>query len=224
MQAVATIPYAEAKKYRLAIFDFDGTLADSFPFFVSVFNLLAEQHGFKGIDTAQVDRFRHYSVRRMMEHVGLPAWKLPMVARSFTGMMKRDAAGIALFDGIDAALRRLADSGISLAIVSSNSHENIRQILGPGLAGLISQFECGMSVFGKTSRIKKVLKNSGVPTDAALYIGDQATDLEAARKAGVAFGAVHWGYGAIESLRLLSPEEEFGHVSDLNIIAGHFTT
>jgi len=32
-------------KYRLAIFDFDGTLADSFPFFIRVFNQLAEQHG-----------------------------------------------------------------------------------------------------------------------------------------------------------------------------------
>src|SRR5262249_17946722 len=37
-------------KYRLAIFDFDGTLADSFPFFIRVFNQLAEQHGFKGIE------------------------------------------------------------------------------------------------------------------------------------------------------------------------------
>jgi phosphoglycolate phosphatase len=37
-------------KYRLAIFDFDGTLADSFPFFVRVINQLAEQHGFKKVD------------------------------------------------------------------------------------------------------------------------------------------------------------------------------
>lgn len=221
MRATAVIPRTEAVKYRLAIFDFDGTLADSFPFFVSVFNELAEQHGFKGIDTTQVDRFRHYSVRQMMEHVGLPAWKLPMVARSFTGMMKHNAANISLFDGIESALCRLADSGISLAIVSSNSQENIRQILGPGLAGLIGQFECGMSVFGKAARIKKVLKNSRIVADAALYIGDQGTDLEAARKAGVAFGAVHWGYGAIESLRLLNPEEEFGQVTDLHSIAGH---
>lgn len=221
MPIAAAVPRTENVKYRLAIFDFDGTVADSFPFFVSVFNELAEQHGFRGIDTANVDRFRHYSVRQMMEHVGLPPWKLPMVARSFTNMMKRDAANIPLFDGIDSALRRLADSNISLAIVSSNSYENICQILGPGLAGLIGQFECGMSVFGKTARIKKVLKNSGIPAHAALYVGDQATDLEAARKAGVAFGAVHWGYGAIESLRLLFPEEEFGRVCDLTTLASH---
>jgi phosphoglycolate phosphatase len=36
--------------YRLAIFDFDGTLADSFPFFLSVFNTIADLHGFRRID------------------------------------------------------------------------------------------------------------------------------------------------------------------------------
>jgi phosphoglycolate phosphatase len=30
-------------KYRLIVFDFDGTLADSFPFFVSVVNTLADR-------------------------------------------------------------------------------------------------------------------------------------------------------------------------------------
>jgi phosphoglycolate phosphatase len=45
-------------RYRLAIFDFDGTLADSFPFFVSVFNELAMRHRFRSIDLAEVERLR----------------------------------------------------------------------------------------------------------------------------------------------------------------------
>jgi len=44
--------------YRLAIFDFAGTLADSFPFFLSVFNQIADQHGFRRIDVTQVERLR----------------------------------------------------------------------------------------------------------------------------------------------------------------------
>lgn len=34
-------------RYRLVLFDFDGTLADAFPFFLSVFNTIADRHGFK---------------------------------------------------------------------------------------------------------------------------------------------------------------------------------
>jgi phosphoglycolate phosphatase len=58
-------------KYRLAIFDFDGTLAASFPFFIRVFNQLAEQHGFKGIDPDLAASYRSYDARQMMEQIGL---------------------------------------------------------------------------------------------------------------------------------------------------------
>ena len=72
---------------RLAIFDFDGTLADSFPFFMSVFNELADQHGFRRVDAQQAERLRHYGPRDIMRHVGMPAWKLPLASRSFIERM-----------------------------------------------------------------------------------------------------------------------------------------
>jgi len=206
-------------KYRLAIFDFDGTLADSFPFFIRVFNQLAEQHGFKGIEPDLAPTYRSYDARQIMEQVGMPAWKLPLVAKSFISLMRRNAASISLFEHTDDMLLHLANNGVTLAIVSSNSYDNVSQILGPANTRLISQFECGVSIFGKSVRIRKVLKKTGVPCREAIYIGDQVTDLEAARKEKVAFGAVSWGYGTIESLREHFPEEEFDSVSDIKRIA-----
>lgn len=206
-------------KYRLAIFDFDGTLADSFPFFIQVFNQIAEEHGFKGIEPDLAPTFRHYSPRQMMAHVGMPAWKLPAVAKSFTSLMKQNAASISLFEDIDDVLLHLANQGVILTIVSSNSYDNVSQILGPENTKLFSHFDCGMSIFGKASRIRKVLKKAGVAAHEAIYIGDQTTDIEAARKENVAFGAVSWGYGTIESLREHSPEEEFDKVPAIKRIA-----
>ena len=205
--------------YHLAIFDFDGTLADSLPFFLSVFNTIADQHGFKRIDTARAGQFRHWGIRRMMAHVGLPAWKLPLASRTFMAMMKENAHAISLFDGVGDALRHLAGRGVRLAVVSSNAEHNVRQVLGPELAGLIAQFECGMSVFGKASRIRAVLRDCGVAAQDVIYVGDQGTDAEASRKAGVAFGAVHWGYASIEALREAGCEDEFVVPIDLCRIA-----
>ncbi len=205
-------------KYRLAIFDFDGTLADSFPFFIRVFNQLAEQHGFKGIEPELVPIYRHYSPRQMMELVGMPAWKLPFVAKSFISLMKQNAVSIPLFEQVGDMLLHLANQGVTLAVVTSNSYENVSRILGPANMELIHHFECGMSIFGKPSRIQKVLKKTGIPGHEAIYIGDQVPDLEAAHKAKVAFGAVAWGYGTIESLREHAPEEEFDSVSDIKRI------
>jgi phosphoglycolate phosphatase len=205
--------------YRLAIFDFDGTLADSFPFFLSVFNTIADRHGFRRIDIGKAGQLRHYGVRQMMDHVGLPAWKLPAASRTFMAMMKENAGAIGLFDGVAEALRHLAAQGVTIAVVSSNSGHNVRTVLGPELAALVAQFECGMSVFGKASRIRAVLKRCAVAPGEAIYIGDQGTDAEASRKAGVAFGAVHWGYAPIDALRTTGCDDEFATPRELLRIA-----
>lgn len=201
--------------YRLAIFDFDGTLADSFPFFVSVFNRIADEHGFGRVDAEQAQQLRHHDTRTIMRHLGMPAWKLPLASRSFIGLMRENAARIPLFEGIHDVLHTLSREGVRLAIVSSNSEQNVRLVLGPALAGLFHQYECGMSIFGKAARIRKVVKQAAVPAAHALYVGDQAMDAEAARKVGVAFGAVSWGYAPIEALRRVGPEREFGTPAEL---------
>jgi len=201
--------------YRLAIFDFDGTLADSFPFFISVFNQIADEHGFRRVSAAQAQDLRHHDTRTIMRHVGMPAWKLPLASRSFIGLMRENAARIPLFDGIHEALHTLDREGVRLAIVSSNSEQNVRLVLGPHLSALFGHYECGMSVFGKAGRIRKVVQRAAVPAAHALYVGDQALDAMAARKAGVAFGAVSWGYAPIEALRRVAPDREFGTPAEL---------
>lgn len=205
--------------YRLAMFDFDGTLADSFPFFLSVFNTVAARHAFRRIDVARAGELRHLGVRQMMDHVGLPAWKLPLASKTFMAVMQDSAHEIPLFDGIADALRHLHDRGVQLAVVSSNSEHNVRAVLGPELTALVARFDCGMSVFGKASRIRAVLKACGAAPSEALYVGDQATDAEAARKAGVAFGAVHWGYATIDALCAQACATEFVTPADLRRIA-----
>ncbi|MFL6632091.1 MAG: HAD hydrolase-like protein [Massilia sp.] len=191
--------------YRLAIFDFDGTLADSFPFFLGVFNTIADRHAFRRIDVARAGELRHLGVRQMMDHVGMPARKLPLASKTFMAMMQDSAHAISLFDGIADALRHLHDRGVLLTVVSSNAEHNVRAVLGPELAALVARFDCGMSVFGKASRIRAVLKACGVAPRDALYIGDQATDAEAAqgrrRIRGRALGLRHHRGAACAGLR-----------------------
>ena len=205
--------------YRLAIFDFDGTLADSFPFFGQVFNQLARRHGFQEIDAQSAPSFRDRDARQIMKHVGLPPWRLPFVAKDFIALMRQNIAVIKPFDGVDDALTHLARNGVALAVVSSNSYENVTTVLGPENTRLVGHFECGMSIFGKAARLAKAREAAATPAHEAIYIGDQIEDATASRKAGVAFGAVSWGYGTIESLRTHSPEQEFHCVADLKRMA-----
>ena len=206
-------------KYKLAIFDFDGTLDNSFPFFVSVFNQLADEYQFKKIDTASVAEYRHYNAKQMMKLVGLPAWQLPIVGKRFMGLMRDNANSIELFDGISETLEYLVEKNVRLAVVSSNSHENVSHILGEKVYRLVWHFDCGMSIFGKASRLEKTCRLNNINASDAIYIGDQITDLEAAHKISMPFGAVAWGYAAIESLKAHKPEEIFHVVQDIKRIA-----
>lgn len=205
-------------RYDLAIFDLDGTLADSFPFFVAVHNRLAAKHGFRLLAPDEIEALRHRSPREVMRHVGLPRWRLPWVARDFIRLMHDCGQAMPLFDGIADALHWLDSRGVALAVVTSNSCANLRRVLGPALLARMLHVECGASMFGKRRRLQRVLARSGVSARRAIYIGDQLTDADAARAAGIAFGAVAWGYGTIGSLMAAGPERVFTTVPELRRI------
>ncbi|MGV3559624.1 HAD hydrolase-like protein [Larkinella arboricola] len=201
--------------YKLVIFDFDGTLADSFPYFLKTLNVLAEMYQFKKVDPDQVDELRGMHVRQMMKLSGLPAWKMPIVASTFIKMMSRDIDQISLFDGISELLQQLSAHGVQLAIVSSNSESNIRRVLGADNAPLINYYSCGTSVFGKQSKFRKVMKKSGFRPGEILCIGDEVRDIEAAQSEALPFGAVTWGYTRTDALTAYSGITVFYTVADI---------
>lgn len=206
-------------RYDLAIFDLDGTLADSFPFFIATQNEVARLHGFAAIAPHEVEALRALGPREVMRHVGMPRWKLPLVIRSYMRLMREHRQPIPLFDGIGEALAHLEARGVALAVVTSNSRENVDRLLGTQHCSRMRHFECGASMFGKQRRLKRVLRAAGVPASRAIYVGDQVPDGEAARAAGMDFGAVAWGYATLESLQACAPAHVFRHPRELKALA-----
>jgi phosphoglycolate phosphatase len=208
-------------RYRLAIFDFDGTLADSFPWFLGVVNRLAEEFGFRRLEDHEVEALRGLAARQLMSHLAVPAWKLPRIARRMRQHMAREIGDVHLFPGVDHLLRELNRRGVRLAIVTSNSQDNVRQVLGPDNSALIRHYACGVSLLGKRPKLREVLSAAGLAAAEAICIGDEIRDLEAARAEGIPFGAVSWGYTKPEALRAHGPEEMFESLEEiLSIIPG----
>ena len=201
--------------YKLVLFDFDGTLADSFPWFLELANKAAAEYRFARIEEADTERLRGYGARQVMAHLGRAPWNLPLVARFMKQQMAMEIDRISLFPGVDLMLEGLFRKGVTIAVVSSNSEENIRRMLGARLSAFIRHYEGGISMFGKRHKLRKVLEASGVQPAEALAIGDEIRDLEAARAEGIAFGAVTWGYTNPEALRALAPEEVFASPEEI---------
>jgi len=203
-------------KYRLAIFDFDGTLADSLPWFRSVFNRVATRYGFRTLDDAEFEELRGLGNREIIRRVGgVPLWKIPLIAAHMKRLMAEDIDGIALFDGAAEMLLDLKSSGMRLAVVSSNSEGNIRRVLGRENAALIDHYGCGASIFGKPPKFRQVLRRSGVRAHETICIGDEVRDAEAARSLGIPFAAVSWGYATPELLASQEPDQMFLSVGDI---------
>jgi phosphoglycolate phosphatase len=202
-------------KYKLAIFDFDGTLADSLPWFRQAINRLADQHGFKRIETNELGRLRGCSARQMVAHLGVPTWKLPRISIELRTLMAEEIQQIRPFAGVGAMLEGLSDRGVALAVVTSNADDNVRRVLGAAHAPLIRHYACGASLFGKRGKLRGVLKQSGARPSEALFIGDELRGLDAARAEGVPFGAVAWGYTHLEVLEAQAPAEVFADVGEI---------
>jgi len=200
---------------KLLIFDFDGTLADTFPSFVRVFDQAADKYGFKRLDRERQDVLRGLDARQIMAHHDVPLWKVPAIARFMRVRMADDIGNIKLFTGIGQALLALHAQRVALTIVTSNSPGNVRAILGPELLALFSHVECGASLFGKPSKIRKVLAATGTAPEHAMLIGDEIRDAKAAADAGIDFGAVAWGFNHVDALAAQHPRRIFLHVDDL---------
>jgi phosphoglycolate phosphatase len=202
-------------KYKLVIFDMDGTLADSFPWFVKVMNAVADKYRFRRVAPEDVETLRGYDSRQILDWLQVPRWKLPLIARHVRALKAQQLHEIGLFPGVDRLLRALAQKGVTLAVASSDAEDNVRRTLGADNARLIRHYACGAALFGKPAKFKTILRRSGLPAAQAIAIGDETRDAEAARQAGIAFGAVTWGYANIESLRAQKPDEVFASLEEI---------
>ncbi|MGY8681776.1 HAD-IA family hydrolase [Bradyrhizobium sp. UFLA05-153] len=200
--------------YSLAIFDLDGTLADSFPWFLRTINDVADRFGFRRVADEDVEGLRHASTREILNRLDVPLWKLPAIARHARRLKAEAAAEISLFAGVEAMLQTLAARGVQLALVTSDSEANAREKLGAA-ANLFAHFDCAASVFGKPAKFRRVIRRADVEPAQVIAIGDEVRDIEAARSVGIACGAVCWGYAAPAALRALAPDHTFEQMDEI---------
>lgn len=186
------------------IFDFDGTIADSFWLAVEIFKHLAK--GKHPTDAAEIERLRRLSAREIAKRLGLRWWQIPRLAakgRVLFGERMQEVQPIA---GIVPVLKELHRQGHQLAVVSTNGTHNIAQFLQTnGIRDCFGEIHGDIGLFAKPKTIKKIARAASVPQDC-YYIGDEVRDIEAARKARVPCISVAWGYNHLVALQRCHPE------------------
>ena len=195
-----------ALKTTHLIFDFDGTLADTFHHLVEISNRLAEEFRFRAITPTQVKLFKSYSVLEVIRELEVPLLKVPQIVRRAQQELQKDIAAVDPFPGLHDALQALKARGVQMGILTTNSAKNVHAFLKNHDIDIFDFVVTTGHVWGKHTALKRLLKKHGLTAGQVVYIGDETRDIEAAQKAGVKIAAVTWGYNSAEALRQAGPD------------------
>lgn len=185
------------------IFDFDGTIADSFDY-VAEF-LLAEAN-VGPVNQSAKSLLRGMSMQAMARELGFKWWQLPRLFLLGRRGMAGSVRHLQPFDDMPEVIRKLHAEGHELFIVSSNNARNIRAFLhAHHLQEYFFKIYGSVGIFGKSSEIRKLLRENNLEAKDAVYIGDELRDAEAADSVSVQPISVLWGFARAKDLRAFNP-------------------
>lgn len=188
------------------IFDFDGTIADSFSSFFVIWNRLAKECNFRVVVPEEIETFRGKKSQDVVRSLNIPLLKLPFVLQRARKEFGEIMPEIPLVSGMKETLVGLREQDVQLGLITSNASENVQAFLKENELDCFDILSASSGLWGKARRIQKMVSNHGLDRNHVLYIGDETRDIEAAHKAGVRVAAVTWGYNNAEMLKRFSPD------------------
>lgn len=199
----------------LYIFDFDGTLADSFAVALAAYNRVAPRLQLHLAQLEQLPRLRTMPIGPLMAALGISMWKLPQIMLAVRQEMRGSVRSISPFPGVIEAIQQIHQKGARLAIVSSNSQENVEHFLEQHQLTMFEQIDAGVSLFGKGTRLRRLIGAMKANKNHIAYIGDTVADVRAAQEAKIPAVAVTWGFSHRNLLEHENPDVLADHPHDL---------
>ncbi len=189
------------KKY--IIFDFDGTIADTF----HILEEIGKEYARKYSINITPKEAKEYGLKKTLLKSKFPIWKIPKILPE---VRKKIALGlktdVRLFPGIKEILIKLSKN-YYLGILSTNSKQNIMQFLKKyNLYRFFRFVYSDSSIFGKHFVLKRLCKKYSISYKNIIYIGDEDRDIEAAKKLCIKIIAVSWGYNSKKLLKKYNPD------------------
>lgn len=204
-----------------AIFDLDGTIADTFAICFSTFRTaLACVQGPSMTDAEIHARFGP-SEDGMFARVVPARWEEAFAA--YLAEYERHLPLCAVFPGVAAALATLRARGVRLALVTGKSRPTALMSLQQfGLDGLFEPVETGSPAgVVKAAAIARVVTGWRLAPHEVIYVGDAVSDMEAAHAAGVRAIAAAWSpTAAAADLGALKPHALFTDAGDFHAWLG----
>ena len=194
---------------KIAVFDLDGTLVDSLTDLALSVNKGLKANGLPEHPVESYRRFvgngRALLIKRAMGEASADEAKYNSVLEIFNSEYALHCNdNTASYDGCDALLEGLTDSGVLVAVLSNKPDEFIAEILGKIYPRRHFAEAWGQKPEYPTkpdgAALLAMLALHGVRREECVYIGDSDVDVYTARNAGVKMAGVSWGFRGKEEL------------------------
>ncbi len=215
---------------RAVLFDLDGTLLDSLPAFAAITRRACRELGWPQPEPGyirEVMTLGRSPIEALLGPVDDPeARRAELGAASqklWKSLFKQEAR---LFQDTLTVLQRLFGDGYRLGIVTDSNHFVVEHLTGargcPPIEVIITRDEAPARKPSPTG-IELALQRLRLPPQAAVYIGDNPIDIQAARSAGVAAFGITTGASLREDLLPHGPDAVFDSLTELHgyLLADH---
>ncbi len=193
-------------KYKYVFFDFDGTLADTEEVNFVIYQKLAEKYNLRNITLDELGHLKKMSAKEIMEYVEVKKRYLPFMLKRGKKLLTQDIRNVKLCKSdIFDTIKQIKSLGIKVAIITTNSKTNVKIFLEEHNADYFD-FISSSTMFGKESKIRKIMKREKLKKSEVLYVGDEIRDIHASNRAGIDIASVGWGYNTVESLKKNKPK------------------
>ena len=203
---------------RYVLFDFDGTLADTFSAGIEILNALAAEFRFRPLPPEEVSLARELSTRGLMKHLGIPRMKLPQISKRGTEEIGKRIDAIVPLPGMPELVRKLHAMGFRLGILTSNSEANVRAFLKNHDLEIFDFIKSSSKLRGKSSVLRRLMREFQLNPREIFFVGDELRDIEAAQETGVHIAAVTWGYNSTPALTEAAPDYLFTRPAELSTL------
>lgn len=205
---------------RAALFDFDGTLADSFEAITASTNHVRTSYGLPALPEAVVREYVGFGLPHLMTELAPGTDTSEAVARYLAHHPSVMIAGTRLMPGVAETLATLHERGLKLGVCSNKQVHFTQQLveafgLGEILPVVLGPEDVGGRAKPDPAMLIEGLERLGVNPGEAVYVGDMAIDVHTAKAANVTVWLVLGGAAGMESATASKPDRILNTFSEI---------
>jgi phosphoglycolate phosphatase len=209
----------------IAVFDLDGTLADTAGDLVGTLNVILDREGLSPLPVAKardmIGAGARALIQRGFEAAGkelTPAHLDELFRQFMVHYGENICVQTRLYPGVAEALDRLEEAGFILAVCTNKVEEHSVKLLQELGIGHRFAANCGRDTFPHFKpdprHLTLTIERAGGSPARAVMVGDSRTDIVTAQNAGIPVIAVPFGYTDVP-VRELGPDLVINHFDEL---------